>query len=419
MVSLARKNLLEDIPRFLVAQAGIMFAVTLVTLQTGIFNGFTRSTGQLIYNSEADIWVASDSWVQIELTLPISVSNVIEAQKVEGVARAEALTFINALWRQPKGEINYVRVVGFDPNGELFTPKNLTQGNLSDLKNPYSVIVDKTNLTSLNIGKIGDEATVNSLPAKIVGLTQGNRSIVSNPYMFTSLENAVTFLTSGQTTNLSCKLPSQGGGDLICTNTYSKSPETLTPTQSLPTPKPLVASDLISYVLIQAESGENLEKLKQRLETALPNTKAYTREEIIQKNQNFWQKRTGVGFILGMGAVVGIIVGVIIVGQILYSSVSDHIQEFGTLKAIGASDWVIYGVIIEQALWMAVLGYIPSTVLCYGVAFWAYTTQGIIILITPVSAIAIFGITVIMCVGSAIFAIQKVTRLDPAMVFKA
>lgn len=419
MVSLARKNLLEDIPRFLVAQAGIMFAVTLVTLQTGIFNGFTRSTGQLIYNSEADIWVASDSWVQIELTLPIPVSNVIEAQKVKGVARAEALTFINALWRQPKGEINYVRVVGFDPNGELFTPKNLTQGNLSDLKNPYSVIVDKTNLTSLNIGKIGDEATVNSLPAKIVGLTQGNRSIVSNPYMFTSLENAVTFLTSGQTTNLSCKLPSQGGGDLICTNTYSKSPETLTPTQSLPTPKPLVASDLISYVLIQAESGENLEKLKQRLETALPNTKAYTREEIIQKNQNFWQKRTGVGFILGMGAVVGIIVGVIIVGQILYSSVSDHIQEFGTLKAIGASDWVIYGVIIEQALWMAVLGYIPSTVLCYGVAVWAYTTQGIIILITPVSAIAIFGITVIMCVGSAIFAIQKVTRLDPAMVFKA
>lgn len=419
MVSLARKNLLEDIPRFLVAQAGIMFAVTLVTLQTGIFNGFTRSTGQLIYNSEADIWVASDSWVQIELTLPIPVSHVIEAQKVEGVARAEALTFINALWRQPKGEINYVRVVGFDPNGELFTPKNLTQGNLSDIKNPYSVIVDKTNLTSLNIGKIGDEATVNSLPAKIVGLTQGNRSIVSNPYMFTSLENAVTFLTSGQTTNLSCKLPSQGGGDLICTNTYSKSPETLTPTQSLPTPKPLVASDLISYVLIQAESGENLEKLKQRLETALPNTKAYTREEIIQKNQNFWQKRTGVGFILGMGAVVGIIVGVIIVGQILYSSVSDHLKEFGTLKAIGASDWVIYGVIIEQALWMAVLGYIPSTVLCYGVAAWAYTTQGIIILITPVSAIAIFGITVIMCVGSAIFAIQKVTRLDPAMVFKA
>jgi putative ABC transport system permease protein len=419
MVSLARKNLLEDIPRFLVAQAGIMFAVTLVTLQTGIFNGFTRSTGQLIYNSEADIWVASDSWVQIELTLPISGSHVIEAQKVEGVARAEALTFINALWRHKQGEINYVRVVGFDVNGELFTPKNFTQGNVSEIKNPYSVIVDKTNLTSLNIRQIGEEATVNSLPAKIVGFTQGNRSIVSNPYMFTSLENAVTYLSSGQTTNLSCKLPTQGGGDLICTNTYSKPPQDSTSNQPLMQPKPLVASDMISYVLIKAESGEDLQQLKQRLETALPNTKAFTREEIIEKNQNFWQKRTGVGFILGMGAIVGIIVGVIIVGQILYSSVSDHLKEFGTLKAIGASDWVIYGVIVEQALWMAVLGYIPSTVLCYGVASWAYASQGILILITPVSAIAVFGITVIMCVGSAIFAIQKVTRLDPAMVFKS
>jgi len=71
MVSLARKNLLEDIPRFLVAQAGIMFAVSLVTIQTGIFNGFTRSTTSDTNNSSADIWVASDSLVHLELTLPI------------------------------------------------------------------------------------------------------------------------------------------------------------------------------------------------------------------------------------------------------------------------------------------------------------------------------------------------------------
>jgi putative ABC transport system permease protein len=86
---------------------------------------------------------------------------------------------------------------------------------------------------------------------------------------------------------------------------------------------------------------------------------------------------------------------------------------------MGASDWVIYGVIIQQALWMAFLGYIPSLALCYGVATWTFATQGILILITPVSAIAVFGLTVTMCIGSAIFAIQKVTRLDPAVVFKA
>lgn len=417
MVSLARKNLLEDIPRFLVAQAGIMFAVTLVTLQTGIFNGFTRSVGQIIHNSEADIWVASESLVQVEVTLPIPVSNVIQAQKVPGVAQAESLIFSNALWRHPAGEITFVRVVGFDPNGELFALKNLIKGDVDDLNQPYSVIVDTTNLDSLNVQKIGDEAKVGSLPAKLVGLTQGNRSIVSNPFMFTSLENANAYLTSGQTSNLSCKLPS-GSQDLICTNTYARVNQPENSTQPPPTPKSLVASDLITYVLIQAQPGQNLRILKQKLEAALPNTRAYTTAEFTKKNQDFWSKRTGIGFILGLGATVGIIVGVIIVGQILYSSVSDHLKEFGTLKAIGASDWVIYGVIVEQALWMAVLGYIPSMILCYGVALWA-ATKGILILITPGSAIAVLGLTVTMCVASAVFAIQKVTRLDPAMVFKA
>jgi putative ABC transport system permease protein len=418
MVSLARKNLLEDLPRFLVAQAGIMFAVMLVTLQTGVFNGFTRSTGQLIHNSTADIWVASDQWVQIELTLPLPVSQVITARQVQGVARAEAITFNNALWRSPSGEITFVRVIGFDPNGQLFAPVNIQQGSISALKEPYTVIVDRTTLSSLGVKNVGDTVRVNSLPARIVGFTQGNRSIVSNAFMFTSLENANAYLTSGQVSNVTCQLP-KGSEELICTNSYTKPVQPLTPVQAPPVPKKLVASDLITYILIQAEPVQDLQTLKQRLKAALPNTRILTREEVTEKNQTFWQKRTGIGFVLGLGALVGIVVGVVIVGQILYSSVSDHLKEFGTLKAMGVSDRVVYGVIIEQALWMAVLGYLPSMLLCYGIATWTYTTKGILILITPLLAIAVFGLTVTMCIGSAIFAIQKVTRLDPAMVFKS
>ncbi|HEY9603087.1 MAG TPA: FtsX-like permease family protein [Allocoleopsis sp.] len=418
MVSLARKYLLEDIPRFLVAQAGIMFAVTLVTLQTGVFNGFTRSTGQLIYNSTADLWVASDSWVQLELTLPIPVSQVVTAQNVQGVARAEGLTFSNALWRSSSGAITSVRVIGFNLKGQLFAPVNIQQGSISALAEPYTVFVDKTTLSSLGINKIGETVTVSGLPTRVVGFTQGNRSIVSNPFMFTSLETANTYLTSGQVSNMTCRLP-KGSEDLTCTNTYSKTLQPLTPVNPPPVPKKLVASDLITYILIKAEPGQDLQVLKRRLQAALPNTRAFTRDELIKKNQTFWQKRTGVGFILGLGALVGIIVGAVIVGQILYSSVSDHLKEFGTLKAMGVSDRVVYGVIIEQALWMAVLGYLPSTLLCYGIATWTYTAKGILILITPPLAIAIFALTVTMCIGSAIFAIQKVTRLDPAMVFKS
>ena len=129
--------------------------------------------------------------------------------------------------------------------------------------------------------------------------------------------------------------------------------------------------------------------------------------------------KNGYWFYFGFGCSVGVIVGGIIVGQILYASVSDRLKEFGTLKAMGASDFTIYSVILEQALWMAILGYLPSMALCWGVSAWTLASQGILILITPTIAIAVLGITVVMCVGSGVFAIQKVMHLDPASVFKA
>jgi putative ABC transport system permease protein len=411
MVSIARKHLLEDIPRFLVAQAGIMFAVSLVTIQTGIFNGFTRSTAQLMTNSSADIWVASENLVHLELTLPIPLTNLSLSRQVVGVESAEALIVKTGIWRN-NNQISLARIIGFDPNGQLFIPQNVTQGNITKLKEPYTAIVDTSNLKALNLNKVGDRAELSTLSIELVGLTKGNRSIISNPYIFTSLENGNAYANSGQTTNLSCRLPSDSQ-DIKCTNSYIKAdPNAIAP-------KSLTSADTITFVLIRAKKGQDLAVLKQRLIDALPNTSAYTHAELMQKTQAFWQQRTGIGFILALGAVVGVIVGGIIVGQILYASVSDRLKEFGTLKAMGASDFTIYSVILEQALWMAILGYLPSMLLCWGVSAWTLASQGILILITPTIAIAVLGITVVMCVGSGVFAIQKVMHLDPASVFKA
>jgi putative ABC transport system permease protein len=184
-------------------------------------------------------------------------------------------------------------------------------------------------------------------------------------------------------------------------------------------PRDLAASDLITFILVKAEPNVKLSTLKQRLEDNLNQVSVYTQQELIEKTQIYWQQRTGIGFILGLGALVGVIVGVVVVSQILYSSVSDHLKEFGTLKAMGASAGMIYRVIIEQALWMAILGYLPAMILCLGLARVINNTQGELLLINAQSAIAIFVVTIIMCIGSAIFAIQKVNRVDPAIVFKA
>ncbi|MBC6419457.1 MAG: ABC transporter permease [Prochloron sp. SP5CPC1] len=416
MVSIARKNLFEDLPRFLVAQAGIMLAVSLVTIQTGILEGFTRSTTLLIDYSAADLWVADVEMVHLELTKPLLFRQVNIAQKVNGVQKAEPLIMGGGLWLTPKGQLTPLRTFGFDPEGELFRPQT-TAGSLRELKQPYTVMVDESKLNSLNV-QIGSSAQIRSLPAKLVAITQNTQSIASSSVVFTSLENANAYIYSAFSSKLDCKLEEEG---VNCTTIYEKSDkaDSFELAENLETPEPLSSTDAIAYILIKAKPGQDLEVLKQKLEAALPGTRAYTTAEMSKKTGDFWEKRTGVGFILGLGATVGVIVGMVIVGQILYTSVSDHIKEFGTLKAMGAPDGVIYGSIVEQSLWMAVLGYIPSMVLCLGLSYWALATEGVIILITPLSAVGIFAITVVMCVGAALFAIQKVTWVDPAIVFKA
>ena len=414
MVSIARKNLFEDIPRFLIAQAGIMFAVSLVTIQTGVLNGVIRSTVALVENSPADIWLASDKMIQLELTRPILYDYAVRAKKVDGVKRAEALLQGAANWDVPGGKINVVKIYGFSPTGKLFVPGNTVKNNLKSINNPYTGIIDKTNLKSLQIKKVGDIGRIGSLPVQVVGLTENTQSIVSSPFLFTSLETANAYLNASVTTNVNCTWV---GEELQCRNVYQKEKDAKKQQSASEPPPKLSLNTPISYVLIQAKPGQNIQQLKKRLEATFPETKAYTTAELSEKIQVYWQKSTGIGFILGLGASVGVVVGVVIVGQILYASVADHLKEFGTLKAMGASDRVIYSVIIEQALWMSILGYIPGMLLCWGLGAWT-ATQGIVILITPLTAVGVFGITVLMCIGSALFAIQKVSKVDPAIVFR-
>ncbi|MGB3614910.1 MAG: FtsX-like permease family protein [Elainellaceae cyanobacterium] len=413
MVSIARKNLFEDIPRFLVAQAGIMFAVSLVTIQIGILKGFTRSTTRIIESSNADIWLTGEEMVHFELTQSIPLETQVEAKTVDGVARAEAMVLASGRWQGPNGKISTVRIVGFSPSGKLFRPSQIVAGDLPKVAKPFSFMTDPTNLDALKLEAVGGQGEINSAPATLVGLTRDTQSIASSSMIFTSLENAKAYATAGLTSSVSCDVQA-GGDNLRCTTTYTRDED-----EAIPDLQPLSISDPVSYVLIQADSGQDVAQLKQRLESAFPDVQALTQEEMLTITRQYWQLRTGIGFILGLGAAVGMIVGIVIVGQILYSSVSDHIREYGTLKAMGASDQMIYGVIIEQALWMAVLGYIPSILLCFGLGAWTFSTQGIMILITPAVSAGIFGITVVMCVGSALFAIQKVTHVDPAIVFKA
>ena len=179
MVPLARKTLFEDIPRFLVAQAGVAFAVGLIAIQSGIFLGFVKSSGMPIDQAHADIWVAAKEMQYFELALPISFDKVDKARKVPGVASVEALLLKTSAWRGPSHKAEYIRVIGFDPRADLWSPGPVPHDTLAKLRFADTAIVDSGNLKSLNISGIGDYGKIGQHNVRVIGLTHSITSLES------------------------------------------------------------------------------------------------------------------------------------------------------------------------------------------------------------------------------------------------
>ena len=405
MPLLAWKNLIEDRGRFVVALAGITVAVALVAVQLGIYNGFVKSAGLLIDESSADLWISAQEIRYVELTLPLPYDDIRKALAVEGVARAEPVVVKTSVFRGPEHRIELIRVVGFDPDGTLFRPGPVSDADLAKLQGKDTILVDASSLSGLNLRGIGDTGIIGPDTVKLVALTRGTQPIVSAAFIYTSMENQRALVGPGPSAaltealgSLAVSLAATGAG----ANVHAPSP-----------------SDQINYILIAAKPHADIAALQRRLEAALPGTRAFTHDQMADITRSYWKQRTGIGFILGLGAIVGIIVGIVVIGQILYTSVAEHVKEYGTMKAMGAPDSTLYGIIGLQALIMAVIGFLPGVLLASFVASYAMAHRGILILLSAQSNVLIFVVALAMSVIAAAFAMQRVTRVDPYVVFKA
>jgi putative ABC transport system permease protein len=173
----------------------------------------------------------------------------------------------------------------------------------------------------------------------------------------------------------------------------------------------------IAVGLINLKPGADIEQVRSRLVATLPNDiKILTPQEFAQIEIDYWQSG-GIGFIFGLGVVVGFIVGVVIVYQILYSDVSDHLPEYATLKAMGYSDGYLLGVLMQEALLLAVLGYIPGFFLALGLFQIAYAATLLPIGMKLPRAILVLILTIVMCAISGVISMRKLQSADPADVF--
>jgi putative ABC transport system permease protein len=245
-------------------------------------------------------------------------------------------------------------------------------GSVESLNIPHAVAVDETYFDRLGITGLGSTAEIRNKKVEVTAVTKGIRSFTTTPYVCTTIDRARSFIG--------------------------------------------VAPNKATYFLIRVAPHADIATVRSRLRAELTDVEVLTTAEFRDRSRAFWLFDTGAGAALFAGALLGVIVGTVIVAQTLYSSTKDHLTEFATLRAIGSSASYIYKVIIWQAILSAVIGF--SLAAGIGALIVRFTAESALpILMTPGLTLGLFVLTVVMCIASAIAAIVQVMRIDPAVVF--
>ncbi len=371
--TLAFRNLFHDRLRLVATVIGIVFSIVLVMVQMGLYFGFGRMVTTMIDNASADLWVMPKGTKCFEDPSLLDARQRNRALSVPGIAEAIPLVIGFADWRTPAGSSTPVFVVGSDLRSGGLEPWNLVEGRVESLSTPNSVAVDRTYFDRLGISGLGARAEIRQQAVRVAAVTHGIRSFTTTPYVFMDVDRA---------------------------RSYTGTP-----------------SSKATYFLVRLDRGADLGAARSNLQSTLgKDVEVLTPSEFRERSRSFWLFGTGAGAALFAGALLGIIVGTVIVAQTLYSSTKDHLNEFATLRAMGSSRGYIYKVIIWQAILNAVIGF--SLAALVGAAVVRATAASALpIVITPELSVGLFVLTVVMCIISAIAAIMKVTRIDPAQVF--
>jgi putative ABC transport system permease protein len=370
---LAVQNIVHDKVRLAVMLIGVVFAVVLIGVQLGLFLGFANTTSALIDNSHADLWIVAPGTRDVDQSSPISERKLFQTLAAPGIKDAAKLIVEFTNFKRPDGGTESVLVVGFDPETGLGGPWNVVAGDVDRLRFSNTIMVDERYVEKLGIDHLGEIVEISDRRAQVVGLTRNILSFTQSPYVFTSFRTALDYAR--------------------------------------------IRADQTKYVLARVEPGADIGLVKAALADRLADVEVLTTAEFSGRTQSYWMFTTGAGLALLIAAVMGLIVGIVVVSQTLYATTIDHLPEFGTLRAMGASNDYIYGVIIRQALICAVAGYAIGLLLI-SVIVRVARDVGPAIMMPSQLAVGLFVATLAMCIGAAMISIKKVTRLDPSAVFK-
>ncbi|MBW4611722.1 MAG: ABC transporter permease DevC [Desmonostoc vinosum HA7617-LM4] len=378
---LAWRQLMKEKTRLAVAVAGITFADMLMFIQLGFKDALFDAAVKPHRNLQADLLLISPQFQTLYSVKSFSRERLYQTLGYEGVQSVTPLYIGTGQWRDPKTLLERAILVwGLDPAQSTFKSADVNQGQ-DQIKPLYQVMFDQAGRPEFGavaetFQKTGTfETELNNQAVKVKALYTDGASFSADGNVITSDS---TFLLL------------------------------------FPERKP----DRIEVGLITLKPGMNMEKVQSQLVAGLPgDVKVLTPEGFAQIEKKYWETGTGIGFIFGLGAGVGFIVGIVIVYQILYSDVSDHLPEYATLKAMGYTDNYLLGVLIQEALLLAILGFLPGFFLSFGLYKVTYAATMLPIFMKLERAINVWILTIIMCSVSGAIALRKLRSADPADVF--
>jgi putative ABC transport system permease protein len=374
MVSLARKNLFHDRLRFVITVAGVAFAVTLVLVQVGLFMGLLNKATVTIENCSADVWVTSKETPNVDFAHTFPETAVLRVRGVSGVERADNLIIQFMNIQLPNGAEEGSLVYALEDFRAWNLPWKVDEGNVDDLKRGAYVIMDRSATRRYGPFEVGDYREMLGRRFKIIGTTEGAQSFTTSPVIFMDYKNAQEQLQTLQ--------------------------------------------GKTQYVLVRLAPGADREAVIAEIRRRLPYNDVWTKDEWAARSRRYWVVSTGLGMNMGITVFLGILVGIVVVAQTLYTSAVEHVKEFGTVKAIGGSNWDIYRILGEQAVISAVIGFALGGILSLGMRPLMARLY-LNVLISPQFAAAVFVGTVLMCLGAAMLSFRRVATIDPALVFRA
>jgi putative ABC transport system permease protein len=374
MVDLARKILLYDKTRFAVTVMGVAFAVALVIVQVGLFEGLLSNASITIEQSAADLWVTARNAPNVDLASTFPETYVQRVRSVPGVSRADNLIVWVVRVALPTGATEDAVVYGLEDCVRWRLPWQVEAGDPRDLKRGKFVFLDDSARKRFGPYAVGDFREFYGQRLKIIGRSRGAISFTTMPIAF--MDYRVT---------------------------QSMVPQEL--------------QNRATYILVKLCPGADAERTRAEIRRRLPHNDVWTRDEWAARSRAYWTDITGLGLNMLMTVFLGCLVGVSVVAQTLYTSAVEHIKEFATVKAIGGRNSEIYAIIGKQAAIAAVAGFVLGAAMAYALRP-AILAADLKLDITPTFAAAVFRGTLALCLGASAISCRKVATLDPALVFR-